>query len=1012
MPFPYRYIGDLLQQLDDDVRKSPEKQVSSNAIIESWFQQHRPLLDEPDNDGCAIISTLLPDRRTDRVYNIQAPRLQNIFAKALRLGPSRVSELRRWSEPGSGMDLADCIESVLRRTPNSRDDTTHLTVEDIDEKLNQVAAACKFSSPAIRALRKMSDQCGMHSLLTSIYTKLGSRDAKWFTRLILKNYQPVVLKRYLVFRNYHPLLPQILQIRDDLSIATECIRRMGESTGGLDTIADFFKPCLGTKVGRQPWFKGRSIKNCLNMAQRRDISCEQKIDGEYCQIHVDLSKPQSNCIQIFSKSGKDSTADRINLHKVILDSLRIGNKDCSFTKGCILEGELVVYSTKERRILPFHTIRKHVSRSGSFLGTGNDSPAHESEHLMIVYYDMLLIDEQSLLGMKNSERFQLLSRIVTSQQGYAELVSRTTICTAEPSAAADLRELFAQCLSSRSEGLVLKPDEPYIDFNSQHGYYGCCNIKLKKEYIQGWGDVGDFAVIGATYDTAKAREYNIPNLRWTHFFIGCLENNDQARAKTEAPLFRVTNIVELTGPVLSTFWEQGNPVSVPYEDNTSIQLNLNGSVLAKKPTVIFPSPLVFDMRCFSFDKEPNTNFWCMRFPQVSKVHHDRSYLDTISFSELQEIAEEAKRVPAEEDSQEMRQWLKALEGMDREGPSQTTTCSDGHLSSAPSTSSHTARQRVHDKSTLAIPSADGVIAVPEEIRHTSTTVTASNPAKRSPPEDSGSTQSPKRYQRLSGISSMDSSPNMPQSATTTRTCHREPLGLVDTNTLETRLTGSEHSSSALPVSVPSVHDEADAPSKKTSSSLPAAYDSASEIGPPLPKENAKIGPNPAMSTTDQTRTDDAIHSCSVAGDECTLASCSILLSPCIAGYALVTEDLLGRHGIVEKFLDPRAWDARPSDRSMCDSTAESSKNPSTPQTTAESKRQVRKICLVESKRKQATEAFLRTIKEADIRRKDGKREWVTVYDWRVLESITEHELKASSSTRGVDPWRRFYMGIV
>ena len=82
---------------------------------------------------------------------------------------------------------------------------------------------------------------------------------------------------------------------------------------GSATLTEYLKPTLGVKIGRQPWFKGRSIKHCLDMSHGR-MSCEEKIDGEYCQIHIDLSKGR-NCIQIFSKSGKDSTDDRIALHE-------------------------------------------------------------------------------------------------------------------------------------------------------------------------------------------------------------------------------------------------------------------------------------------------------------------------------------------------------------------------------------------------------------------------------------------------------------------------------------------------------------------------------------------------------------------------------------------------------------------------------------------------------------------------------------------------------------------------
>ncbi|KAI0525474.1 hypothetical protein F5B22DRAFT_343135 [Xylaria bambusicola] len=1013
MPFPYRYICDLLQQLDDEGRKAPGKQVHPDSIVTSWFQQHRCLINAPESDICAILSTLLPERRTDRVYNIQAPKLQSIFGKALLLGASRVLELRRWSESGTNLDLADCVEAALRQTPNSRDDTTHLTVEEIDETLGRVAAACRFSSPAVRALHQASNLRDLNALLADIYTRLGSRDAKWFTRLVLKNYRPVELNEHVVFRSYHPLLPQMMKIRDDLAAATAYVRHIDETRDAPETIASILKPRLGTKVGRQPWLKGRSIKHCMDMAQGREVLCEQKIDGEYCQIHIDLQKPR-DCIRIFSKSGKDSTADRIGLHKSILESLKIGHADCQLAKGCILEGELVVYSTKDNKILPFHKIRKHVSRSGSFLGTANDSQAHGYEHLMIIYYDVLLIDDESLLGIKNSERFRRLSKLITCQKGYAELVPRNTIHTSRASAVPALRDLFAQCISSRGEGLVLKPDEPYFDFSGRTRRYGCFNIKLKKEYIQGWGDVGDFAVIGASYDAAKAKEYRMPNVRWTHFFIGCLENSNQVRVKTEMPRFRVTNVVELTGPILSAFWAQGRPLTVPYKENSFIELDYSGSALPKKPTVVFPTPLVFDMRCFAFDREPNTDFWSMRFPQVAKVHHDRSYLDTITFSELQNIAEAATHVPEEEDSQEMRQWVKALEKMDRgkfiaDTLSQATTCSDTTYSSSSSTPS---RYNIEDsRRDILIPPASSAVetglssAEPETNR---LVLSASKVVKRPIAEQTQPGCVAKRTRRQSGASSMHSSQqNATTGSASSRTRHREPLSQVDPNASENLRTGSQNSPSSLPLT-DSMQEDADLCAGKTGASSPIAYYTASEMMSSSPGRVSRTQRSSVTTRTQSKPSESNAPCCSIASHECALASCSVLLSPCISSYAWITDDLLKSHGIVDPLLDPRVWHSMDSRASSYRSTG-SFRCDSTPRATPG--RRYRKICLVESRRKEATQAFLQKIKDADLRRKDGEREWVAVYDWRVLETITEQELQEKPG-RGTDPWRRFYVGLI
>lgn len=647
---------------------------------------------------------------------------------------------------------------------------------------------------------------------------------------------------------------------------------------------------------------------------------------------------------------------------------------------------------------------------------------------MVIYYDVLLIDDESLLGMKNSERFRRLDQIITCREGCAELVSRTNIRTSRPSTALALRELFAQCISSRGEGLVLKPDEPYFDFDSTDPRYRCCNIKLKKEYVQGLGDIGDFAVIGASYDAAKAREYRLPNVKWTHFYIGCLENRHQARAKTEIPKFRVTNIVELTGPVLSAFWAHQRPISVPYEENTAIELDYSGSALAKKPTAIFPCPLVFDMRCFAFDKEPNTNFWSMRFPQVSKVHQDRSYMDTITFIELQELAEAATHVPEEEDSQEMCQWVKELEKRDGgkfrvDTSSQATTCSDVPSSPSSLVSEVTPRQSRRDLRTPPRSSAVEAVAASVGAKPTNPPASASSCHKRSAAEESGPRQSTKRRRRHSGPSSINlSQESTPKDHSLPRTRPREPLSQVDLNGTEnSRVESSQRAPSTSSARTPSAQDDTGLPTEKAVASSPAAYYTASEMASSPPCRSTRTRRNSTTTRNpDQANTSTSL-SCATAQHECVLASCSILLSPCISSYAWVTDDLLRRHGIADPLLDPRVWNNADLQAGALGSAGSSESESTTPTPTStdtetggssrrQQRRRLRKICLVEPKRKEATKAFLRKIKDADLKTKSGEREWVTVYDWRVLEFITEQEGRDKTS-RVADPWRRFYVGI-
>lgn len=195
--------------------------------------------------------------------------------------------------------------------PNAKQ-KVEITVEEIDETLHRIAAACRFSSDAVRASRTEGTQRADVHELSHFYTRLTARDAKWFSRLVLKNFTPTFLDEQVVFKAYNSHLPRLLAVRSDFAAAISLLQQGNQAAKPENLIK------LGVKVGRQPWHKGRSIKNCADMINRRQISCEQKIDGEYCQIHIDLSKPLLRAIQIFSKSGKDSTKDRAGLHRYVL----------------------------------------------------------------------------------------------------------------------------------------------------------------------------------------------------------------------------------------------------------------------------------------------------------------------------------------------------------------------------------------------------------------------------------------------------------------------------------------------------------------------------------------------------------------------------------------------------------------------------------------------------------------------------------------------------------------------
>ncbi|KAK0383586.1 hypothetical protein NLU13_9497 [Sarocladium strictum] len=1025
MPLPFTFVCDLLEQCS---KICAAGQDHHSAVVK-WFNRHRTLIDAHDTNVAALLSTLLPEKRTDRVYCIQTASLEKIIGRALMLGSSRIKELALHKIPGKGVDLADCVERILVATPNPEQSVQNIiTVEYVDALLHAIASRIKWSSPKVRhAKTSMTHESRVE--LEALYLRLSPREAKWFTRLILKNYEPLIFQPEAIYSLCDRALPSALKIRDDFVAAIDAVqyartRLLPNTSRGSfprNSLLSVIKPQHGIKVGRQPWLKARSIKHCLDMGHGK-MSVEKKIDGEYCQIHIDLSNPRSP-IQIFSKSGKDSTEDRRNLHSAMMDSLRDGHSGFTIKQKCILEGELVVYSDAEQRIRPFHTIRKYVTRRGRFLNTDQDSQPKSYEHLMIVYFDILSIDETSLLGTRHSERRKHLERVIKVTPGRSEIVTRQVIDFDHRLAASHLRKAFAAVIVQRDEGLVLKPDDPYFDFSSNQRRYASCSIKLKKEYIGNFGEIGDLAVVGAGFSPVRAKSYKIPGLKWTHFYLGCLNNKEEVVRWAAKPTFTVVSLVELNSTLLKSFITHGHTEAVPAETNEETIIKLAPG-LDRTPSleVAFTRPPVVDVRCFSFDKEGNTGFWTPRFPGVSKIHFDRDFTNTITFDELQSMAQNATSTTAPEDSQENLQWIARLERADPRGvavdaisqltasslatPPQwrrTQSVSDISCPTSPTTS------RSQPQVGCAAAHID-LSAIPLKLTRQAaplTPPTSSAPQKSSPDSKRKGTPTkrygeasmhgsrPKRqklHKPMSASTLPMSASTLPKPAPTSARCARSPLGDIEGNSSQ-RANPPEGPALVRKDGVVIDLTASSIASQSSSCSLLDENDSCVDAG-----TSSKAGVQAYTAVIDgsqQCKPETKGLRCKLAGSKCQFRNSVVVLAPYLReDQPLITR--LADHGIHEHPTDLQAV------TSLLVNTQGNS--------------DMSVILLVDSVEKvQQTRLVLDELERILVMDLAEGRSWVHVYDWRILDSIANVEIEdiSRADMSGFrDPWRRWQVGVL
>ena len=715
MAFRFRWLCELLNDLDKNRVKKAASSSSRSATLDhrslvAWFNRYSTRIDRSREATVAFLSCLFPERRPDRVYNLQRKRLASIFGRGLGLGATRLKHLNSWQDK-DGADFPDCVEAVMAQTEFPEPGPGHeVTLEEINAALDELASRSPFSAPAIR--HRPFNPRDTHDILNPILRRLQSWEAKWLVRMLLKSFSPVVVPEQFTLHEFHFLLPDLLNFQDSFEAAAQMLgnahisqlptrpSREYERALKLGAVNELI-PHVGIMIRRPSYDKARSIKHCCQVATRRQMSVERKYDGEYCQIHIDLTKGR-DCIKIFSKSGKDSTTDRIRLHGNLKDCLKLGALDCKIKKYCILEGELLVWSDREMAVQPFHKIRKHVQRSGRWLGSEADSPAAIDEHLMIVFHDLLLLDQVLSLRDTHSRRRHHLESLVLPRPGYAAVGDREKIDFSSHRAPDQLRKAFAEAITQGWEGFVLKGSEDcYSSLEGGNRY-----IKLKKDYIAELGDTADLAIIGGGRDPKIEKELALGKLSWTMFFLGCLENKEEVCRFAAKPKYRIVDILghhNISRDDILFLNQQGQFVQIPFGKSTPDLETVFDRKAIPHPTDLFKQVFVVEILGAGFDKPPNVPYFTLRFPRVLKIHSDRSAEETISFDELQKLARQSLEAPLDADSQEDLRWIAKLVKADGRSEyiidkSQTTT-----PGKSPGTIS-TATPRVPSTASASIPS--------------------------------------------------------------------------------------------------------------------------------------------------------------------------------------------------------------------------------------------------------------------------------------------------------------------
>jgi DNA ligase-4 len=591
-----------------------------------------------------LFRLLFPSLDRSRKYGIAEYKLSNLIIDIFGLNGTAAGErLRNWKvvagpsklqAVGQG-DLGTVVEMVMAVIRDSFGSC--MQISSIAELLHELSLTCQWSTVISDVVPRNAKD-----IVKDLYLKIDDKCAKWITRVILKDLR-LPLEPQQLMAAFHPILPYLFRMSGCLRHSATIMHKIFklgchadmvqcENTLNRDVFwhlrREFCIPYFGQFLAPMQSSQAKSIGHVYSHIESMQSNCsdfvaELKYDGERMQIHYDTNL--ADPIKIYSKSGRDSTLDRMAAHEVIMKSFR----EKQTLVNCIVEAELLVYNRSSENIEIFGGV-------WDFRNDRQNTALTENRNLYIVFFDLLFLNNSSMINESYKDRRKMLEGLVLPIPTYSQLAESWMFkVPARPwnlNSFAPLRSLFMKIVSQNQEGLMVKPHSSKYLPDSRDIW-----LKLKPDYLRGFGEDCEYALIGASYDPRE--RYVIKHLEKNeHLFnkynVGVLCNRDQVIRWGQTPVYRIVSTV-VAGFSIDVLRLLTRKL---VKNRNAPEFEIQKIYGFPKPECFFAKPEIAKLRTSSFEKR--FGIWTLRHPRLISLRtHEVDQVDCVTFSQLQSFGE-------------------------------------------------------------------------------------------------------------------------------------------------------------------------------------------------------------------------------------------------------------------------------------------------------------------------------------------------------------------------------------
>jgi DNA ligase 1 len=348
----------------------------------------------------------------------------------------------------------------------------------------------------------------------------------------------------------------------------------------------------------------------------KEAQLEDKYDGVRAQIHCG-SPEHPGRVALFSRSREDMTASFPELVEAFAD----------FNQPMVLDGEILAWSSKEDRALPFSSLQARLGRKRV------TAEMREAVPVVFMAFDVLYTGGEMMMEKPLQERRLVLVELVAREQARTRVGSRSTApgqqteLLFEATAATDtfarlvvapavqlesvaqLEQAYVDARARGNEGVMLKARHSVY----QPGRRGLAWLKLKRELA-----TLDVVVTAAEYGHGR-------RAGWLSDYTFAVRDGDVLRNVGKA----YSGVTDAEIAQLTQFFLEHT-------------LEDYGSIRAVEPLVVFEVAFNNVMRSDRHDSG-----FALRFPRILRVRNDKPVSEIDTLERVAEIYQSQPDKPVE-----------------------------------------------------------------------------------------------------------------------------------------------------------------------------------------------------------------------------------------------------------------------------------------------------------------------------------------------------------------------------